>query len=139
MYASGQRILTGAVDQYSGVDRQRCGTSWAMRLARMRWQPREHVVEVGVRIEVVHLRRADQAQDRLGTLSGAQAAGEQPVRSADGDWADPILDPVLVEYPVTPELCSGRPLFGETRALTKSAVGRIGWSGETLGHGRLRL
>ena len=32
-YASGQPLLTGAVDQCSGVDRQRCGSNSVMRLA----------------------------------------------------------------------------------------------------------
>ena len=34
--------------------------------------------------------------DRGGTLAGAQATGEQPVRSPDRDGADLVLDPVVV-------------------------------------------
>lgn len=65
----------------------------AGRLCR---QPLEHIAQVGVRIDAVHLRRADQAHDRRGALAGAQTAGEQPVVAPERDRPDPVLDPVVV-------------------------------------------
>jgi len=39
----------------------------------------------------------DQAHDDGGALTGTQGAGKEPVGSAEGDWADSILDVVVVD------------------------------------------
>ena len=62
----------------------------------VRGQPREHIPEVGVGVMPVHARRLHQAHHRSRTLARAQAAGEQPVGSANGNRPDLVFDPVVI-------------------------------------------
>ena len=58
-------------------------------------QPREHILEIGVRVVPVHARRLDQAHDGGRSLARTQAAGKQPVVATDGNGPDLVLDPVV--------------------------------------------
>ena len=52
---------------------------------RLRGQPLEDVFQVCVRLVPIQARRVHQAHDGCGSLAGAQAAGEQPIRPAERD------------------------------------------------------
>lgn len=59
-------------------------------------QPREHILEVDIRVVPIHASRLDQAHDGSRSLARAQATGKQPVRAPKGNGPDLILDPVVV-------------------------------------------
>jgi len=109
---------------------------------RLRRQALEHVADVGVRIMPVEPRGVDQAHDRSGSLAGPQAAGEQPVISAQRDRPDLVLDPVVVNgqfaiidltrqrFPafeaVVDRLGGGRPIGHQLPLLDQPLLQRIG-------------
>jgi hypothetical protein len=67
----------------------------------LQWQPFQDVFQIGVGIMAVEPGRVNQAHDGRGPLAGAQAAGKQPVVAADGNRADLVLDPVVVDRQMT--------------------------------------
>jgi hypothetical protein len=67
----------------------------------MRRQPLEHVLQIRVRVVPVDARRVDQAHDGGRSLARTQAAREQPIRSAQGNRADLVLDPIVRDRQVT--------------------------------------
>lgn len=71
----------------------------------VRGQPREHILEIGMWVMPVHLRRLDQAHDGGRPLARARAAGKQPAIAADGNRTDLVLDPIVVhgQFPVVRE------------------------------------
>jgi len=62
---------------------------------RVRRQPFEHVLEVRVGLVAVDAGRVQQAHDRGGPFSRAQAPCEQPVRPPECDRTDVVFDPVV--------------------------------------------
>lgn len=61
----------------------------------VRRQAIQHVLEVGVWVMPVDACRVQQTHDGGRSLARPQAAGEQPIRSADRDRADLVLDPIV--------------------------------------------
>jgi hypothetical protein len=59
--------------------------------------PRQHVGEPGLRINIVHLGRDDQTVHESGSLAAAIRAAEHPGFPAQSDRADGALDGVVVE------------------------------------------
>src|SRR3979490_3010588 len=51
-----------------------------------------------MRIMSVELRGLDQAHNGGGTLTGAKRSGEEPVRSSQSDWPDPVFDMVVIDW-----------------------------------------
>ncbi|MNO93423.1 hypothetical protein D3C76_850240 [compost metagenome] len=45
----------------------------------LRWQPRQNIFEIGMRIMPFHSRRLDQTHDRSCPLAATKRSGEQPV------------------------------------------------------------
>ena len=87
---------------------------------RLRRQPLENVLEVGVRIVPVHLGRVHQAHDRRGTLPSAQASREEPVRAPDCNRPDLVLNPVVVARQVAVNRLEIGKQFGATDAVNSS-------------------
>lgn len=65
-------------------------------IVRMRGQACEYVLQVGVRVMPVHLRRLDQTHDGRRTSTRSLRASEQPILAPKGDGPDLVLDPVIV-------------------------------------------
>ena len=59
-------------------------------------QPRQHILEVGIRIMSVEFGRLDQAHGRSRTLTCSQRARKQPIRAPKRNRPDLVLDPVVV-------------------------------------------
>src|SRR5262249_38758763 len=75
---------------------QRCGSSSSRRLPDWVGSSLKDVFEVEIRIVAVEFGRLDQTHDDGSTLTGTQRAGKEPVGPAEGDWADPVFDVVVV-------------------------------------------
>ena len=60
-------------------------------------QPFEDVFEVSIGIVAIEPGRLNQAHDCGGTLSRPQRSRKQPIRAAQCDRADSVLDPVVVD------------------------------------------
>lgn len=69
----------------------------------VRWQAREHVLQVRIGVMPVHPRRLHQAHQRGRTLARAQAAGEQPVIVTNSDRSGLVFYPIAVhgQLPIT--------------------------------------
>ena len=60
-------------------------------------QPRQHILEIGIRIMPIHARRLDQAHDRRGPFATAQRPGKQPVRASERPWPYLVLHLIVVD------------------------------------------
>ncbi len=76
----------------------------------------------------VDARRLDEAHDRCRPLARAQATREEPVVAADSNWADLVLDPIVVHGQL-PVIDEPRQRFSAPQAV----VQRLG-ACRTLGH-----
>lgn len=63
----------------------------------LRWQPFQDVFQIAVGIVAVEPSRVDQAHGGRSPLASAQATGEQPIFAADGNRADLVLDPGVID------------------------------------------
>lgn len=64
---------------------------------RLRRQALQHVLEVGVGLVPIDPRRVQQAHDGRRSLPGAQAAGEEPVRSPERDRPEEGQQPTVAQ------------------------------------------
>jgi hypothetical protein len=64
---------------------------------RLRRLPGENVFHIGVGIISIKLGRMNQAHHGRCSLTGAQAACEQPIVSSDSHWPDLVLDPIIID------------------------------------------
>src|SRR5674476_1411382 len=76
----------------------------------LRRQASQYILQIRIRIMPVELGTWNQAHHRSSTLPRTQGAGEQPVVATDGDGANLILDPVVIDWqlPVIQKLCQCR-------------------------------
>ena len=79
----------------------------------VRGQPGQYILEVGLGVVPIHARRLHQAHHGRRPLARAQAAREQPIGSANGNWPDLVFDPIVVhgQLPIIDEArqCSPAP------------------------------
>src|SRR3990167_15853 len=64
----------------------------------LRRQASQYILQIRIRIMPVELGTLNQAHHRSRTLARTQGAGEQPVVATDGDGANLILDPVVIDW-----------------------------------------
>src|SRR5450756_2078161 len=92
----------------------------------VRRQTSRHVLDVGLRIMPVELGALKQTHHRSGALTRSQRTGKQPIVASDGNWANLVLDPVVVngQLSVIQKLRQCRPAleavierFGRSRAI----------------------
>ena len=62
----------------------------------LRWQPRQHIFQVRVRITPIELGTLDETHDRSAALARTQRTGKQPVVAPDGNRPDLVLDMVVI-------------------------------------------
>lgn len=63
---------------------------------RLQWQSLKDVAQICIRVVPVDARGVQQAHDGRSPLAGAQAAGQEPVRSSNGDRSDLVFYPVAL-------------------------------------------
>ena len=63
----------------------------------LRWQTRQHILEIGIGIMPIEPGALNQTHHRSGTLPGAQGAGKHPVVATNGDRANLVLNRVIVD------------------------------------------
>src|SRR5216684_4025458 len=87
----------------------------------------EDVLEIGVRLYAVELRRGDEGADDSPTATTAVGAGEQMVLAPEGDGPDGAFDRIVVEFDaaVVEEAAERRPARKRVAdRLSESAAGR---------------
>ena len=79
----------------------------------LRGQATQHITQVRVGVMPIEPGRLDQTHYCSATLARPERARKQPVVSADGNWADLVLDPVVVhrQTPVIHETSQCNPTF----------------------------
>ena len=65
------------------------------------WQVPQDILQIIEGIMVIEFHRLDQAHDGGGALAGPQAAREEPVLPPGRNWANAVLNPVVVDRQLT--------------------------------------
>ena len=73
----------------------------------VRRQTSQHIFEIGIRIMPIELGALNQTHHRRCTLARTQRASEQPVVPPNGNGANLVLYPVVVDWqlPIIQKLC----------------------------------
>lgn len=73
------------------------GQEFSDATSRLGGQPLQDISQVGIGLMPVQFGGLDQAHDSGSPLASPQAAGEQPIVATQGNRANAILDPIIVD------------------------------------------